>query len=161
MPDVFDDAPKVELHLHLEGAIPLATLWERILGHGGDPAVPDLEALRERFEFTDFPHFIDTWWWMTGYLRTEDDFTVVAEAVAASLADQNILYAEASFSPTDFERHGLSPQQLGLAIRRGLDRVPATRVVLNVDLVRDTGPRRRGRRSRRFSRSAGRPRFAG
>jgi adenosine deaminase len=55
---------------------------------------------------------------------------------------QNIVYAEASFSPTDFERHGLTPQQLGNAIRRGLDRVPDTQVVLNVDLVRDSGPQR-------------------
>lgn len=142
MSDLYDAAPKVELHLHLEGAIPLDTLWERILGHGGDPAVPDLEALRGRFQFRDFPHFIDTWWWMTGFLRTEDDFTGMAEAVARRLVQQNIVYAEASYSPTDFERHGLTPQAIGVAIRRGLDRVSEARVVLNVDLVRDTGPAR-------------------
>jgi adenosine deaminase len=139
MPDVFDLAPKAELHLHLEGAIPPRTLWELIQGYGGDEAVSDLAALRERFVFTDFAHFIDTWWWMTGFVRTEDDFTVVAEAVARGLAAQNIVYAEASFSPSDFERHALSPQQIAAAIRRGLDRVTETRVVLNVDLVRDTG----------------------
>ncbi len=142
MPDRYDAAPKVELHLHLEGAIPMATLWGLIESHGGDPSVPDLSALERRFAYRDFPHFIDTWWWMTGFLRTEDDFTVAAEAVARHLAEQNIVYAEASFSPTDFERHGLTPQQMGVAIRQGLDRVPATRVVLNVDLVRDPGPER-------------------
>lgn len=142
MQDLFDLAPKVELHLHLEGAIPLDTLWEIIESHGGDASVPTREALGRRFEFRDFPHFIDTWWWMTGFLRSEDDFTQIAEAVARHLAEQNIVYAEASFSPTDFERHGLTPQQLGTAIRRGLDRVPDTNVVLNVDLVRDSGPQR-------------------
>ncbi len=142
MHDVFDLAPKVELHLHLEGAIPLDTLWEIIESHGGDASVPTRKALGRRFEFRDFPHFIDTWWWMTGFLRSEDDFTQIAEAVARHLAEQNIVYAEASFSPTDFERHGLTPQQLGIAIRRGLDRVAGTRVVLNLDLVRDSGPQR-------------------
>jgi len=142
MQDVFDHAPKVELHLHLEGAIPLDTLWEIIESHGGDASVPTREALGHRFEFRDFPHFIDTWWWMTGFLRSEDDFTQLSEAVARHLAEQNIVYAEASFSPTDFERHGLTPQQLGNAIRRGLDRVAGTQVVLNVDLVRDSGPQR-------------------
>ncbi len=140
MPDPTEEAPKVELHLHLEGAIPLETLWGRIESNGGDPDVPDLVALRRRFRFRDFAHFIDTWWWMTGFLRTEEDFEAVAAAVAASLAAQNIIYAEASFSPTDFERHGLTPQQIGLAVRRGLNSVADTRVVLNVDLVRDTGP---------------------
>lgn len=140
--DLLDRAPKVELHLHLEGAIPPATLWEIIQGHGGDPDVRSLEQLEQRFTYRDFPHFIDTWWWMTGYLRTADDFTHAAAAVAGSLASQNIVYAEASFSPTDFARHGLTPQQLGMAIRRGLDSVAGTRIVLNCDLVRDPGPER-------------------
>jgi adenosine deaminase len=138
--DVFARAPKTELHLHLEGAIPLPTLWEIILGHGGDPDVRDLDALRRRFAYRDFAHFIDTWWWMTGYLRTTDDFERAAEAVARSLASQHIVYAEASFSPTDFARHGLTPQELATAIRRGLDRVDGARVTLNCDLVRDVGP---------------------
>ncbi len=140
--DVFEHAPKVELHLHLEGAIPLPTLWEIIKGHGGDPEIESIEDLRHRFAYRDFPHFIDTWWWMTGYLRTPDDFTYAAEAVARHLADQNIVYAEASFSPTDFTRHGLAVHDLAMAVRRGLDRVGETRVTLNCDLVRDPGPER-------------------
>ncbi len=140
--DVFARCPKVELHLHLEGAIPLATLWTLVEAHGGDPMVDSLEALRRRFAYTDFAHFIDTWWWMTDFLRTPDDFTLIAESVARSLANQHIVYAEASFSPTDFARHGLTPQILATAIRSGLDRVPAVQVTLNCDLVRDTGPER-------------------
>lgn len=140
MSDLFSRAPKVELHLHLEGAVPLETLWGLIAAAGGDPAVPDAAALRRRLSYDDFAHFIDTWVWMTGFLRTGDDFAHAAEGVARSLADQHIVYAEASFSPTDFARHGLEPQDLALAIRRGLDRVPEVEVTLNVDLVRDTGP---------------------
>ncbi|HSF85829.1 MAG TPA: adenosine deaminase [Acidimicrobiia bacterium] len=139
---VFEIAPKVELHLHLEGAIPLETMWEIIQGHGGDLDVTSIEGLRQRFAYRDFPHFIDTWWWMTGYLRTTDDFTHAAAAVARHLAEQNIVYAEASFSPTDFTRHGLTPQELGLAIRRGVDSVEGIHITLNCDLVRDPGPAR-------------------
>ena len=143
--DVLVLAPKVELHLHLEGAIPLATLWEVIDGYGGDPDVVTIDDLRRRFAYTDFPHFIDTWWWMTGFLRTTEDFTAIAESVANHLARQNIVYAEASFSPTDFERHGLSPQAIAVAIRKGLDRVEGVQVVLTCDLVRDTGSVRAAR----------------
>lgn len=139
MDDRFVAAPKVELHLHLEGAIPLDTLWTLIQRYGGDPDVPTREALVSHLRYTSFPHFIDTWVWMNGFIRSYEDFEHVATGVAAGLVRQNIVYAEASFSPTDFARHGLTPQEIALAIRRGLDRVPDTQVVLNCDLVRDTG----------------------
>ena len=37
----YDRVPKVELHLHLEGAIPHDALWQLIVKYGGDPSVPD------------------------------------------------------------------------------------------------------------------------
>ncbi len=141
-PDPFDLCPKVELHLHLEGAIPPPVLWQLVQSYGGDPAVPDVAALDAHLQYSSFAHFIDTWWWMTGFVRTSEDFELVAESVAAHLARQNIIYAEASFSPTDFARHGISPQEMACAIRRGLDRVDQTQIVLNCDLVRNTGPDR-------------------
>ncbi len=142
MPDVFDLAPKVELHLHLEGAIPKDTLWDLVRKYGGDPAVPTRASLVDHLQYKSFAQFIDTWWWMTGFVRSYQDFESVAESVALDLSRQHIVYAEASFSPTDFERHGLSPQGIATAIRRGLARVPGIQVVLNCDLVRDTGPHR-------------------
>jgi len=131
----------VELHLHLEGAIPPAALWALVQAYG-DPDTPTLEAMTARFEYRDFAHFIETWQWMLPFIRTPADWTAVAAAVAASLAEQHIVYAEASISPTDFRRHGLPVAEIATAVRRGLDSVAGTRVNLLVDLVRDTGPAR-------------------
>ena len=36
--------PKAELHLHLEGAIPHAALWNLIQKYGGDPSVPPADT---------------------------------------------------------------------------------------------------------------------
>ena len=132
--------PKVELHFHLEGAIPYAVLWEIIQKYGGDTRVPDLASLRRKFEYKDFPHFIETWIWMVRFLREYDDFTLLAEAVARDLASQNIRYVEAFYSPPDFVRHGLNPQRLTEAIRTGLNRVPEIEMALIADVVRDDGP---------------------
>ena len=132
--------PKVELHLHLEGAIPLSTLWELIERHGGDETIGSQAELADFFTYRDFAHFMETWVWMIAFLRNYEDFTCVAEAVARNLAAQNIVYAEAFFSPSDFRHHNLDPQQLALAIRTGLGRVPEVEVPLIVDLVRDRGP---------------------
>lgn len=131
--------PKVELHLHLEGAIPPGALWDLCRKYGGDPATPTFEAFTERFRYRDFSHFIEVWLWKNGFLREPEDFTMMAEAVARTLADQNVLYAEAFFSPADFSRHGLVTQEIAAAIRGGLDRVPEVEVALIADLVRDHG----------------------
>jgi len=140
--DWFDRIPKVELHLHLEGAIPLEAMWALVQKYGGDPAVPDPAALERRFAYRDFAHFIETWEWKNTFVREYEDFTFFAEAVARDLAQQNIRYVEAFFSPPDFVRQGLKTQDLATAIRRGLDRVPQIEVALVADVVRDFGPER-------------------
>lgn len=136
----FERVPKVELHLHLEGAIPHDALWALVQKYGGDPSVPDLETLERKFEYRDFPHFIETWMWKNQFLREYEDFTFVAEAVVRDLARQNIRYVEAFYSPPDFARHGLETQPLTEAIRAGLNRVPEVAIALVADLVRDYGP---------------------
>jgi adenosine deaminase len=143
--DWFDRVPKVELHLHIEGAIPLPLLFEIVERHGGDPAVPDLASLEDKLRYRDFAGFIEAWTWKNGFLRTYDDFTRIAEATARELAAQNIRYAEVFYSPTDFAGHGLETGRLTAAIRDGLDRAIGVRVALVADLVRDGGPERAAR----------------
>ncbi|HEY32147.1 MAG TPA: adenosine deaminase [Dehalococcoidia bacterium] len=132
----FDQVPKVELHLHLEGAIPHDALWQLVQKYEGESSVPNLQALIERFNYRDFPHFMETWVWRNQFLREYEDFTFIAEAVARDLANQNILYAEVTFAPSDFARHGLETQKLAEAIRNGLYQVPDVEIALIADLVR-------------------------
>jgi adenosine deaminase len=132
---------KIELHLHLEGSIPLAALWKLVEKYGAANEVGSLNDLKERFRFRDFPHFIETWIWKNRFLREYEDFTFIAEEVARSLAEQNICYVEAFFSPGDFDGIGLRAGRIAEAIRIGLDRV-SERVQVNLvaDLIRDLGP---------------------
>jgi adenosine deaminase len=138
--DWFDRVPKTEIHLHLEGAIPHVALWELVQKYGGDSSVRKFSNLQARFEYRDFPHFLDTWEWKNGFLRECEDFEFIAEAVAHKLVDQNIRYVEAFYSPSDFARHGLSTQKITEAIRAGLEQVSEIEVMLVADLVRDYGP---------------------
>ncbi|MCE1255158.1 MAG: adenosine deaminase [Anaerolineae bacterium] len=78
--------------------------------------------------------------WKNKYLREYEDFSFIAEAVARDLANQNIRYVEAFFSPPDFYINGLETQALTQAIRKGLNRVPEVEVALVADLVRNYGP---------------------
>ncbi len=135
----YERVPKAELHLHLEGAIPLPALWSLVQKYGGG-GLANIEALRRRFAYRDFPHFIETWVWKNQFLCEYEDFTFIAQAVATHLASQNIRYAEVFYSPADFRKKGLLPQEITYAIRLGLERVPAVAVQLIPDLVRDLGP---------------------
>ena len=54
-PSWYDLVPKIELHLHLEGAIPHAALWTLIEKYGGDGSVPDLSALEQRIRLSRLP----------------------------------------------------------------------------------------------------------
>jgi adenosine deaminase len=138
----FEQLPKIELHLHLEGAIPHGALWNLVQKYGGD--IPSQEALKHQFEYKDFAHFIETWVWKNQFLREYEDFTFIAEAVARDLVSQKIHYAEVFFSPADFLRQGLKTQHIAEAIRKGLAKVDKIDVAMVVDLVRDFGPERAG-----------------
>ncbi len=134
-----EQLPKVELHVHLEGSIPLAALQQLVQKYDGAEA-PNAEELAARFRYRDFPHFIETWVWKNRYLRELADFTFISRAVAEHWRAQNIRYVEAFCSPVDFHSRGLPTLKLLAAIRQGLDSVPGIVVQLVVDLVRDFGP---------------------
>jgi adenosine deaminase len=136
----YERVPKVELHLHLTGAIPHDTLWELIKKYGGDPSVPDMNALEKKFQYRDFMHFMDTWVWKNQFLREYEDFTFLSEVVARDLASQNILYAEVSLSMDRFLNKDLTMPGLVEAVRAGLAKVPEVDINLIIDLVRDNGP---------------------
>jgi len=136
----FSQLPKVELHVHLEGAIPHDALFDLILKYGGDSSLPDVAALARRFEYKSFDQFIEAWSWKNQFLREYEDFALIAELTARDMANQNIHYAEMFFSPSLFLRHGLEVQELTQAVRMGLSRVPEIEISLVADLVRDYGP---------------------
>jgi adenosine deaminase len=136
----YSKLPKVELHVHLEGAIPHRALFDLIQKYGGDPSLPDITALARRFEYKNFAQFIEAWSWKNQFLREYEDFSHIAELTARDMASQNIRYAEMFFSPSLFVRHGLEVQELTHAVRIGLSRVPEIEVSLIADFVRDYGP---------------------
>jgi adenosine deaminase len=136
----YSELPKVELHVHLEGAIPHDALFDLIQKYGGDPSVPDETALEKRFDFKNFAQFVEAWSWKNQFLREYEDFSHVAELTARDMANQNIRYVEMFLSPSLFVRHGLEVQELTHSVRVGLSRVPEIEIALIADFVRDYGP---------------------
>ena len=100
--------PKVELHLHLEGAFTYEMLFNLIKKYGGDPFVKNINDLEQRFVFKYFPHFIETWFWKNKFFREPEDFEDSTYFTLKNLHQQNVIYVEAFYSPWDFLPNGLS-----------------------------------------------------
>jgi adenosine deaminase len=138
MKSEFDSVPKIENHLHLEGAIPHETLWQLIQKYGGDKTVTNYELLKEKFMYRNFNHFLETWLWKNSFIREYEDFTFLSDAIFKDLVKQNIKYAEIFISPSEF-RSTLEIQKIVEAISKSINVNTEIHVSLIVDLVRNLG----------------------
>ena len=111
--------PKVEIHVHLEGAIRPETFLRLASRHGVPLPATTVEGLRDWFQFTDFRHFIEVYLAISSSIRTPDDIELVAREFLQGQADQNIVYTEATWTPhTHYEYKGLSFREQFAALNR-------------------------------------------
>jgi adenosine deaminase len=97
--DLIREMPKVELHVHLQGATQPET-WLMLAKRNNVPLPADtIEGMREWFRFTDFRHFIDTYIQVTRTLVTIDDLDLMAREFLKNQAAQNIVYSEVTYTP--------------------------------------------------------------
>jgi adenosine deaminase len=90
--------PKVEIHVHLEGATDAETVYQ--MAQRNQVALPaaSLADWKTFYAFTDFNHFIDVYTAASRCMRSPDDFALMAERFLAHQARQNIRYSEAFLS---------------------------------------------------------------
>jgi aminodeoxyfutalosine deaminase len=98
--------PKIELHVHLEGAVRAGTLLEIARRNKVPLPADSVEGLRSLYEFTDFRHFLKVWGLTTGAMRTEMDFRQVVVDYAAEAASHGAVYLEGIISPSEHVKRG-------------------------------------------------------
>jgi adenosine deaminase len=112
--------PKVELHIHLEGAIPVHTLLHLCQKNGNEEEKAySIEQIQEIMKFTNFAHFLETFLWATKLYKNENDFEEITYDVLKNLSEQNVLHAELIFSVLLHRRNGLEIPKVVEAIIRG------------------------------------------
>ena len=90
--------PKVELHVHLEGAIEPETLLA--LARRNQVALPadTLAGLRSWYTFTDFAHFVEIYLAVSACICSPEDIELIAREFLASQAAQSIRYSEVTYT---------------------------------------------------------------
>jgi aminodeoxyfutalosine deaminase len=99
--------PKIELHVHLEGAVRPHTLIDLAQRNGFELPADSPEQLAELYRFRDFDHFIQVWIMTTNVLRHADDFRRITVDYAAEAASHGAVYVEAIFSPIERTWRGI------------------------------------------------------
>jgi len=138
----YKNMPKVELHLHIEGAIPIPALWELVKKYDRKKSVRTINDLKKRFVYKDFSHFIDTWIWKNTFIREYEDLCFLASEVVKDLINQNYKYVEFFFTPLDHVKRGMRPQRmiesLYNSVRRYFNKIDINFIF---DISRDYGPK--------------------
>ncbi len=93
-----DTMPKVELHVHMEGAADAETVWAMAARNGVALPAVSLDEWRRFYQFRDFGHFIEVYTIATRAMRTLDDWALLVENFLRNQARQNIRYSEAFLS---------------------------------------------------------------
>lgn len=88
----YQDLPKAELHLHLEGSLAPETLMEL------DPSLSRSEIAARYRPRGDFLGFLDSFTWALRLLRGPAEYALAARRLLARLASENVRYAEITIS---------------------------------------------------------------
>lgn len=91
------DLPKVELHLHIEGAAPPAFI--RGLAKEKSMDITGVFAEDGSYAFTDFWHFLKVYEAATATLQTPEDYYRLTLAVLQESAAAGVVYSETFLSP--------------------------------------------------------------
>ena len=111
---------KVELHVHLEGTAPPA-LIRRLAERNGLTVPEGTFAGSERFAYTDFLDFLDTYDRAASVIRTAEDYRDLTYEYLAGCAREGAIYVELIVSPDHAAFVGLGGDEHLGAIARGID----------------------------------------
>jgi aminodeoxyfutalosine deaminase len=133
---VFTTLPKAELHVHLEGSIAPSTVTELAARHG---VTLTPEETAPRYAPGTFDQFIENFIWITSFLRSPEDYALIARRFAESMQRQNVLYAEVTLSIGVMFRRNQDPAANFVALRDAAAKVPGVKLKYIWDAVRQWG----------------------
>lgn len=118
--------PKVDLHLHLDGAANPETLWE--LAHSNSSAPPEesFDNFKKKIQVdedcTSLNDFLDTFSHIIPILGRKEAVERIAYELCRSLEEDHVIYCETRFSPHLIATEEFPPENVVQAALRGFSR---------------------------------------
>ena len=109
--------PKVELHLHLDGSVPIDIL-EELSGLSKEDIIAKVvsnndSSLKKYLEHFDF---------VNEYLQTKENLELASFALGQALEKENVIYAEIRFAPLSHINKGLKLEEVVDSVLLGLSK---------------------------------------
>ncbi|RKF19703.1 adenosine deaminase [Alginatibacterium sediminis] len=117
---VIDSAPKVELHMHLEGSLEPKLLFALAQRNNVDCGYESLEALQKAYNFSNLQSFLDVYYAGANVLLHEQDFYDLTWAYVLKCHAQNVRHIEPFFDPQTHLERGVSFETIINGIDRAL-----------------------------------------
>ena len=114
------DLPKAELHLHIEGTLEPALMFELARRNGVRLPYASVEDVRRAYVFSDLQSFLDIYYAGCCVLLTEQDFYDLTWAYLTRAATQGVRHAEIFFDPPTHTDRGVPFEAVITGIRRAL-----------------------------------------
>jgi adenosine deaminase len=110
---MIEKMPKVEIHVHLEGATRPETILMLAQKNNIDLPVTTVEEACDWYQFRNFNHFIEIYVAISKCFKTPEDVELIAREFLKGQAEQNIVYSEVTYSAyTHYTNYGLTfPEQ--------------------------------------------------
>ncbi len=135
--------PKVELHLHLEGCMTVATMRQLALRHRIPlPAhlASSEQATHASHAFATFDEFAHTYHTLCRLLTHEQDFALLAADLAEYIRQNTIAYCEVSWTPFLYLNRGVQFESVLAVLNEALETQGVReRVRFLIDIQRDHG----------------------
>jgi adenosine deaminase len=100
--------PKAELHLHIEGTFEPELIFTIAQRNGVRLTYPNVEALREAYNFTSLQSFLDVYYQGMEALRVEQDYYDLTTAYLKRVQPQGVRHVEMFFDPQAHTKRGVA-----------------------------------------------------
>ena len=114
--------PKAELHIHIEGSLEPAMMFELAARNAVELPYPDVESISNAYNFNGLQDFLDLYYQGMSVLQTEQDFHDLTWAYLLRCHQQNVVHCEIFFDPQGHTERGIAFEVFMNGICSALDR---------------------------------------
>lgn len=130
---------KIDLHLHFDGSLPLATAWKLLKKRPNALPITTYEELEKRMKLDEHCHslydYLNRFDTSLALLQEREMLVIAAHDLVIELADQGLLYAEIRFAPQQHIKQGLSQEEVFLSIHKGIQKALEETNHIRVNLI--------------------------
>ena len=120
--EVIRSTPKAELHIHVEGSLEPAMMFDLARRNGVPLPYGSVEEVRRAYSFRNLQEFLDLYYEGMNVLRTEEDFFDLADAYLRRAAADNVVHVEMFFDPQAHTGRGVPLATLMDGLERAIAR---------------------------------------